>query len=96
MENPMTALSNDDTIATLRKYPAGLTSAEFITITKATSYIARGRLSKLFAYGRIDKIVIDPKNGRARWKAKPLKPEPPQSEAMPCFIQLSHAGTTNG
>lgn len=65
----------DIIIATLAAEPDGLTSAEVAERTGMTSYNVSGKLSKLAAYGMIDKRPGTTKQN-FRWAAKQTAANP--------------------
>lgn len=56
-------------LAAVLAAPAGLTTQEIIARTRGTDYSVRTALSRLYAYGDIDKQVIA-RNGKAIWKPR--------------------------
>jgi DNA-binding IclR family transcriptional regulator len=61
----------DIILATLATEPEGLTSAEVATRTGMTSYNTSTKLSKLAAYGHIEKHPNGSNRQSFRWRAKP-------------------------
>jgi hypothetical protein len=57
----------------LRAAPEGLTAKEVSAKLGAASYDAGGRLSKLTAYGEIEKIRTPSPSGKSRWRLKQLR-----------------------
>ena len=58
-------------IDALRAAPDGMTTNEVSAKLGVNSYDAGGRLSKLAAYGKIDKVKGPPASGKIKWRCKP-------------------------
>ena len=64
------SISTKQIIEVLRAAPEGLTAKEVSARLDAASYNAGGRLSKLAAYGEIEKMKNTSPSGKSKWRLK--------------------------
>ena len=64
------SITTQQILEVLRAAPEGLTAKEVSTKLGAVSYDAGGRLSKLAAYGEIEKIKNPSPSGKTKWRLK--------------------------
>jgi hypothetical protein len=64
------SISAKQIIEVLRAAPEGLTAKEVSARLNADSYDAGGRLSKLTAYGEIEKMTTASPSGTSKWRLK--------------------------
>lgn len=67
------SITTQQILEVLRAAPEGLTAKEVATKLGAASHEAGGRLSKLAAYGKIEKLKGPPISGKTKWRLKPAR-----------------------
>ena len=64
------SITTQQILEVLRAAPEGLTAKEVSAKLGASSYDAGGRLSKLAAYGEIEKMNNPSPSGKTKWRLK--------------------------
>ena len=67
------SITTQQILEVLRAAPEGLTAKEVSAKLGAASYDAGGRLSKLAAYGTIEKMKSPSPSGKTKWRLRPAR-----------------------